>query len=91
MKTKWKITLAIWMGIILFFGFGSAHPKEADLFLVGIRIVLVLAAAAFTLFIWLRDVGRGETDKRNYHLSAYPKPVLRFLFDEPDDKPKRRQ
>lgn len=84
MKKKWKVTLAIWVGILLYFGLGSLYGKEADLALIGVRMVLFLAAAAYTLFIWLRDLGRGETDNRTYHLRAYPKAFLSFIFDEPD-------
>jgi|SwirhisoilCB2_FD_contig_31_31413735_length_878_multi_2_in_0_out_0_2 hypothetical protein len=90
MKLKWKITLAIWMGMILFFGVGSVYAKEADLLLVGLRVILLLAAAAYTLFIWVRDLSRGETERKGYHLSAYPKPLLRFLFDEADNQPEHQ-
>ena len=90
MHSKWRITLAIWAAIILYFEFGSVYAKEADLFVVGVRVLLLLAASVYAVFIWLRDLRRGDTDKRYYHLSAYPKSVLRFLFDE-DHDPEHRQ
>ena len=81
MPGKWRTAILVWTGILLYFGLGSFHPKEADLFLIAAHSMLLLAAGIYTLGIWMRDRKKGAPEKA-YHLSAYPQSFLRFAFDE---------
>jgi hypothetical protein len=83
MQRKWKIGIAIWFVFLLYFGIGSHYKKDADLFLVVLYSVLLLAASFYVVVIWLRDLAKGEPEK-TYRLSAYPRSVLRFILDDPD-------
>jgi hypothetical protein len=71
MQHKWKIGIAIWFGFLLYFGIGSHYKKNADLFLVVLYLVLLLAASFYVVVIWLRDRMKGEPQK-TYHMRAYP-------------------
>jgi hypothetical protein len=90
MQRKWKIGIAIWFGFLLYFGIGSHYKKGADLFLVVPYLVLLLAASLYNVVIWLRNLAKGEPEK-TYHLSAYPRSVLRFVLDDPDYGKERRK
>ena len=81
MARKWKTGIIVWIGILLYFGIGSSHPKDADLFLIVLYSVFLLATTTCTVVIWLRDRAKGETQK-SYHLSAYPRGFLQFAFDD---------
>src|SRR5437762_678345 len=90
MQRKWKIGIAIWSGFFLYFGIGSQHKKDADQFLVVLYLVLLLAASFYVVVIWLRNLAKREPEK-TYHLSAYPRSVLRFVLDDPDYGKERRK
>ena len=90
MQRKWKIGIAIWFGFLLYFGIGSHYKKDADLFLVVLYLALLLAASVYVVVIWLRDRVKGEPQKM-YHMSAYPRSVLRFVLDDPDYGKGRRK
>lgn len=83
MARKWITVIAVWIGILLYFGVGSSNPKKADLLLIIVFGLLLLAATIYTVAIWVRDQARGEPEK-SYHLTAYPRWLLRFVFDEPE-------
>ena len=89
MARKWRTVIIVWIGILLYFGIGSFHPKDADLFLMIFYSVLLLAATIYTFVIWVRDRAKGEPEK-SYHLSAYPRGFLRFAFDERERKQERQ-
>jgi len=88
MSRKWKITIIVWTGIILFFGIGSVYAQDADLLLIIFYSLLLLAASIYTVAIWVGDRAKGEPE-RAYHLSAYPRSVLRFMFDDTRDEEKQ--
>ena len=90
MQRKWKIGITIWFGFLLYFGIGSHYKKNADLFLVALYLVLLLAASFYVVVIWLRDRVKGEPQKM-YHMSPYPRSVLRFVLDDPDYGKERRK
>jgi len=90
MQRKWKIGIAIWFGFLLYFGIGSDYKKDADLFLVVLYLVFLFAASFYVVVIWLRDRVKGESEKA-YHMSAYPRSVLRFVLDDPDYGKERRK
>ena len=77
MARKWKTGIAVWIGILLYFGVGAFHPKDADLLLIIFRWVLLLAATTYIVVVWVRDRAKGEPEK-TYHLSAYPRRFLRW-------------
>jgi hypothetical protein len=89
MARKWKTVVIIWIGILLYFGIGSFHPRDADLLLIIFYSVLLLAATVYTVVIWVRDQAKREPEK-SYHLSAYPRGFLRFAFDKGERKQERR-
>ena len=90
MQRKWKIGIAIWFGFLLYFGIGSQYKKAADLFLLVPYFAFLFAASFYVVVIWLRDRVKGESEK-GYHLSAYPRSVLRFVLDDPDYGKERRK
>ncbi|MCP5111103.1 MAG: hypothetical protein GY953_09730 [bacterium] len=85
MARKWKIAIAVWIGVLLDFGIGSQFPKDADLLLIIFHAVLLAVITVWTVVIWLSDRRRGDSDK-SYHLAAYPRGFLRFVFDEPEEE-----
>jgi hypothetical protein len=89
MARRWKTAIVIWIGILLYFGIGTFHPQDADLFLIVFYAVLLLAATIYTFVIWARDRARGEP-RKSYHLAAYPRSFLRFVLDEREQKQERR-
>jgi hypothetical protein len=86
---KWRTVIIVWIGILLYFGIGSYNPRETDLFLNILYVVLLLAATVYTLVIWLRDLAKGGPEK-SYHLAAYPRWLRRFAFDEREPEQGRR-
>ena len=85
MARKWKTAIIVWIGIFLYFGLGSFHPRDADLLLIIFHSLLLLAATIYTVVVWVRDRAKGESEK-TYHLSAYPRGFLRFALDEEEGK-----
>lgn len=81
MARKWKTGIVVWLGFLLYFGIGSSHPKNADLFLIALYFVFLLATTIYIVANWLRDRAKGET-RKSYHLSAYPRVFLQFAFDD---------
>jgi hypothetical protein len=90
MQRKWKIGIAIWFAFLVYFGIGSHFKKYADLFLVVLYLVLVLAASFYVVVVWVGDRVKGEPEKM-YHMSAYPRSVVRFVLDDPDYGKERRE
>jgi len=82
---KWKISIGVWIAILLYFGIGQSDPRDADLLLVIFYSALLVAVSVFAVLAWVRDRKAGSVE-RSYHLTGYPRSFLLFAFDEPEDK-----
>jgi hypothetical protein len=84
MKRKWKVTIIVWIGIILALGFGSRYPRQFDLVFISLQGTFLLVSSVYIVAIWLRDLRNGEAGTTTT-LSALPIGIRRFLLDDQND------
>jgi hypothetical protein len=84
MQRKWKITVLIWIGMLLVFVVGMAHRQDVDLFIIVLSSLVLLTASIYTLALWISEWLRGKPS-RPHHMRWYPRRFLRFALDESDE------
>jgi hypothetical protein len=84
MPRKWKITVLIWIGMLLVFVLGMAHRRDVDLFIIILSSLILVTASIYIWALWISEWLQGKPS-RPYHMTWYPRRFLRFALDEPTD------